>query len=305
MRWDSAQEVGVFVRGLAFLLWVHRLFGRWPFRAAACPVVFWFYAFNPARRRASREFLSRALKRPAGPLDCFRHFFSFAEAVLDKLIAWHQGFGLSDVEFHGLEEIEKILSAGRGCVLLGSHLGNLEIGRVLSKLRPGLELHVLTHTRHAENFNRIIKQIDPSSQVNLHQVAELDAGMAAWLSQRVDRGAVIVMAGDRVPIGAGTRVGAASFLGVDADFPQGPYILAAALGCPVLLVFCLRRPAGPKSFDVYYEPFAERIALPRAGREAALQALVARYAARLERYCALAPYQWFNLYPFWRDSVRG
>ena len=233
-----------------------------------------------------------------------RLFFNFTDSALDKLIAWNGGFSLSDVEFHGLDAKLKTMAAGKGCVLIGSHLGNLEIGRVFSKLRPGLELHVLMHTRHAENFNRMIKRLDPSSQVNLHQVDDLDAGLAAFLSERVAHGAVVVMAGDRVPIGAGQRVGSTAFLGADADLPQGPYILAAALGCPVLLIFCLRRPGGgEKSFDVYYEPFEERIVLPRAGREAALQALAARFAARLEHYCAQAPYQWFNMYSYGRNTT--
>ena len=301
MRWDAAKELGS-ARGLAFLFWVYRLFGRWPYRLFAAPVVLWAFAFKPVARRASIGYLNRALKRPAGAADCLRLFFSFADSILDKCIAWNRGFNLADVEYHGLEVFNKVLASGRGCVLIVSHLGTLEVGRALSsKLHPGLELQVLMHTRHAENFNRILKQLDPSSQMNLHQVADLDAGMAAFLSQRLERGAVVVVAGDRVPIGAGQRVGAAAFLGRDADFPQGPYILAAALGCPILLSFCLRRPHGPKTFDLYFEPFEERLALPRKGREQALEALIGRYAARLEHYCALAPFQWYNFHPFWRE----
>jgi predicted LPLAT superfamily acyltransferase len=297
MRWDAAKELGS-VRGLAFLFWVYRILGRWPYRLFAAPVVLWAFAFKPVSRQASMEYLSRALKRPAGAADCLRLFFSFADSILDKFIAWNRGFDLSDVEYHGLEVFNKVLASGRGCVLIVSHLGTLEVGRALSsKLHPGLELQVLMHTRHAENFNRILKQLDPSSQMNLHQVA--------FLSQRLERGAVVVVAGDRVPIGAGQRVGAATFLGGEADFPQGPYILAAALGCPILLSFCLRRPRGPKSFDLYFEPFEERLALPRKGRDQALQALIGRYAARLEHYCAQAPFQWYNFHPFWRDSRRS
>jgi predicted LPLAT superfamily acyltransferase len=302
MRWDAAKELGS-AGGLAFLFKVYRLLGRWPFWVGAAPTVLWFFAFKPAPRQASREYLGRALKRPPTPMDRLRHFFSFAGAVLDKFIAWNRGFDLADVEYHGLDAFNKVLDSGRGCVLVVSHLGTLEVGRALSsKLHPGLELQVLMHTRHADNFNRIIKKLDPTSQVNLHEVADLDAGMAAYLSQRVDRGAVVVVAGDRVPIGAGQRVSAASFLGADADFPQGPYILAAALGCPILLSFCLRRPRGPKKFDLYFEPFEERLALPRKGREQALKGLIGRYAARLEHFCVQAPYQWFNFHAFWRDK---
>jgi predicted LPLAT superfamily acyltransferase len=128
-------------------------------------------------------------------------------------------------------------------------------------------------------------------------VTELDAGLAAWMSERLSRGAVIVIAGDRVPLGDG-RVSTADFLGAPADFAQGPYLLAHALGCPVQLLFCVRKGQG---FEVTFEPFAERVRLPRGeGREAGVQALVQRYAERLAVHAAKEPLQWFNFYPYWR-----
>ena len=55
----------------------------------------------------------------------------------------------------------------------------------------------------------------------------------------------------------------------------------------------------PNRYALYCEPFAERVVLPRASRADALAAYAARYAARLEHYCRLAPYNWFNFYDFW------
>ena len=39
--------------------------------------------------------------------------------------------------------------------------------------------------------------------------------------------------------------------------------------------------------------------LPRKGREEALTALVAEYAARLQYHCLRAPYEWVNFFDFW------
>lgn len=294
--WSALPEAGS-AFGLLFLFWVYRALGRTPFRLALYPVLGWFFLTRTEARRASLEFLTRSRKRPARWRDGLRHFLTFAEAILDKLIAWNDGFHLSDVTFINREPFAELLARRQGCLLISSHLGNVEICRVLSRWRPELELHVLVHTQHAAKFNRVVRRLSPQSQINLHQVTELDAALAAWMSERLSQGAVIVIAGDRVPVGEG-RVALAPFLGEDAPFAQGPYLLAHALGCPVQLLFCVRR---AKGFEVTLEPFADAVRLPRgAQREAGVRALIQRYAERLEAHATRDPFQWFNFYPYWR-----
>ena len=107
---------------------------------------------------------------------------------------------------------------------------------------------------------------------------------------------MVALLGDRaMPQG---RVAEVTFLGSRAVFPTGPYLLAAALGCPVFLTFALHTP--PNRYDIHCELFAERVVLPRREREEALRELAQRYAERLEHYCRLAPDNWFNFYDFWR-----
>ena len=54
-----------------------------------------------------------------------------------------------------------------------------------------------------------------------------------------------------------------------------------------------------------FEPFAERVAIPRGQRGPALDALLTRYAQRLEHYVRVAPYNWFNFHDFWARPVAG
>ena len=87
------------------------------------------------------------------------------------------------------------------------------------------------------------------------------------------------------------------FLGEAADFPTGPMILAAALEAPVVLFFGVR--TGRRRYDVHFEPFADPVVLgPR--RAVDLAHWVGRYAARLEAQSRAHPYNWFNLYDFWK-----
>jgi predicted LPLAT superfamily acyltransferase len=119
---------------------------------------------------------------------------------------------------------------------------------------------------------------------------------AIQLSERVSRGELVVIAGDRVPVSDQPRIAMADFLGAPAPFPVGPYVLAGVLQCPVYLIFPLQRDGRS---ELHFELFSEGLRLPRKAREAALQECVQRYAARLQHYCTQAPLQWFNFYDFW------
>ncbi len=112
------------------------------------------------------------------------------------------------------------LNQGRGQLLVGSHLGNLEVCRALGELGRQVRMNVLVHTRHAERFNRLLGEAG-ASHLRLIQVSELDPAVMLQLSQRLDDGEWLAIAGDRVPLHGG-RVTEASFLGHPAAFPQGP-----------------------------------------------------------------------------------
>lgn len=296
-HWAAIDEVS-FVAGMRLLFWVFRRCGRWPFRAVLYPVLAWYLLTRPAARRASAAYLRRAGRHLPSPprIGVARHFAAFAESILDKMLLWGGLYPTAGVTLHGAEPVEQALARGQGGLIICAHLGNLELSRVLSRQRSDVRLTVLVHTRHARAFNRLLAQLDPASQLNLMQVTELSPATAMLLAEKVAQGEFVVIAGDRVPVAPRPRVAMADFLGAPAPFPIGPYVLANALQCPVYLLFCVQRGDRP---EVHFELFRESLRLPRQGREAALAALAADYAARLQHYCLQAPLQWFNFYDFW------
>jgi predicted LPLAT superfamily acyltransferase len=90
-------------------------------------------------------------------------------------------------------------------------------------------------------------------------------------------------------------------LGEPAPFPVGPWLLAHSLRVPVLLCFGLYE--GGNRYRLIFEPFADRIEIPRHDRALALDAVIARFAHRVEHYIRVAPYNWFNFYDFWQQDV--
>ena len=296
-HWAQINEF-TFVAGMRLLFSTCRILGRWPFRIALYPVLLWYMVAQREARVSSRDYLWRvaALQDSSrikpGMVTVLRHFASFAENLLDKMLLWSGLFRTDLVKLQG----EELIAAKRGGLLICCHLGNLELCRVLSKQMPGLKLTALIHTKHAERFNRLLAQLDPDSQLNLMQVTELSPGTAMLLSDKIAQGEFVAIAGDRIPVSQNPRIALAQFLGETAPFPVGPYILASLLQCPTYLMFSIR--TGNTS-EIHFELFRESIHLPRKGRDELLAGLVGEYARRLEHFCLRAPLQWFNFYDFW------
>jgi predicted LPLAT superfamily acyltransferase len=71
---------------------------------------------------------------------------------------------------------------------------------------------------------------------------------------------------------------------------------------PVYLVAGLYE--GGKHYVIHLEPFCEEPNAERAEPTAWTREWAQRYAERLEHFCRLAPYNWFNFYDFWSSSPR-
>ena len=293
-HWAAINEAS-FVAGMRLLFWVCRVFGRWPFRVLLYPVLLWYVATQARARRVSRDYLRR-VGQPAGLFGVLRHFASFAESILDKMLLWGGVFDTSRVRVSGDEPLLQRIREGKGAMLMCAHLGNLDLCRALSLRTPGLRITVLVHTRHAQAFNAMLGKLDPRSQLNLMQVTEMTPAMAMQLSERIEQGEFIVIAGDRVPVSNNPRVALAPFLGQTAAFPVGPYVMASVLGCPLYTLFATRQEGG---YELHFECLRESVGLPRRGREQALAELAADYARRLGHHARRAPLEWFNFYDFW------
>lgn len=297
-HWAHIGERGMLI-GMRFLYGIHRFFGRWPFRLLLWPVMLYYFLAHGTARRASLEYLHQIAPALHGWklfFKSFRHFIAFGECVLDKALAWNGQLSFDTLRIEGLQALKASLAGGQGAVLLVSHFGNMEVSRALARLEPGIRLAVLVHTKHAQRFNQFLAALNPASQADLIQVTEVDAATAILLAERIARGELVVIAADRVPVSPAPRAVIAPFLGRPAPFPVGPFVLAGLLKCPVFLLFC---PKFPDGYRLIFEPFADVLSLPRATREAALQAAAARFAERLAYYCQQAPLQWFNFFAFW------
>jgi predicted LPLAT superfamily acyltransferase len=300
-HWASVAERGAYW-GLTILALFYRVVGRYGCMVAVLPIALYFNLTNPEQRRASREFLRRAYRAKGidynpGWLATFKHSFGFARKMVDTFAAWLGGIDPTTIVAADKRAPDSVAESGQGVLLVVSHFGNIEISRALLDDAQRARIKILVHTVHAENFARILRQFRPAAMANTIEVTEMNPGTMFVLKEAIERGDWVAIAGDRTPVRGDERISIAPFLGHDAPFPQGPYVLAHLLECPVYLMFCIRQDG---VYRLYFEMFAERIKLPRRDKQAAIGDWAARYAKRLESFCLIDPFQWYNFYDFWQ-----
>jgi len=303
-HWAAIGEE-TFVGGMWLLYALFRVGGRLPFRLVLYPVVLWYWAIHRPAREASLEYLQRlqeatgALGHAPGWRDTVRHFFSFAETILDKMLAVGGRYRLDTIRFVGRELIEDLVRRRQGALLVTAHIGCLEMCQASAESTPGMKLTVLVHTVHAEQFNRMLERLAPGRGISLMQVTEISPATAVLLAERIERGEFVAIAGDRVPVVAGRATAVqVPFLGHAAPLPTGAYMLASLLKCPLLSLGCIRQ---GDAHEVVFDKLADRVVLPRGDRLGACAVHAHAFARGMERLLARAPYEWFNFFSFWNQ----
>jgi predicted LPLAT superfamily acyltransferase len=304
-HWSVLSERGVYT-GLYFLTAVVKLLGRRACRYALYPIITYFWLTGRESRQASFDYLGRVLERAPTWRDGLKHFFSFGDKTVEAFAAWIGLSPIARLEFEAAPNLHKLEAEPGGLLLIVSHFGNIELLR--AGLSPALRarLTAFVHSDNAVQFNRVLARFQPNAALNTIQVTDVGPDTMLDLKQRVDNGEWIAIAGDRTPVnvaGPGRdRVANVPFLGAPAPFPQGPYIIAALLGCPVYTMFCLPG-SQPQSHRVVFEKFADKIVLPKGrGKDAVIIEHAARYADRLAGLCRKQPYLWYNFFNFWEQA---
>jgi predicted LPLAT superfamily acyltransferase len=290
--WTNLPERGT-PTSLRVLAWIAIHIGRPAARLLLYPVTLYFLISGRTARRVSYEYLARVHAGAPRWWHVFRHFHCFAATILDRVYLLRSEFEQFDVTTHQRDVVRRHIESGKGCILLGSHLGSFEVLRTLGVAQQSFPLKVLMDVAHNENITRFLDALNQEIAATVIVPDRPDTLLR--VKESLDAGSLIGILGDRaLSDGKTTRC---QFLGAPATFPAGPILLASIMHCPVILFFGIYH--GGKRYEIYFEDFAQEITLNRDRRAQDVQHWVQRYAERLEHYARLAPYNWFNFYPFW------
>lgn len=307
-HWAETKERGNYL-GILFVLRAYKYGGRFIMRLVLAPVIAYFFLTGRKARQASMQYLQRLhassgesspFKQPPTWRHSLQHFWQFGLSALEKTDAWIGKVSNHAIQNCGTTLFQDLEDSPRGGVLIGSHLGNLEVARAIASRTYKKRMNVLVFTQHAQSFNRALRELNADVTVDLIQVTEIDIALTLMLRERVDQGEFVVIVGDRISVTHPEQSIQYPFLGHPAAFPIGPWVLASVLECPVYSLFVLHDTA-QSNYHLYLDWMTDQLVLPRKQRQQALQVIMAQYTSKLEQLCQRYPYQWFNFFDFWQQ----
>ncbi|MCK9171068.1 MAG: hypothetical protein M0P01_11705 [Treponema sp.] len=252
---------------------------------------------------------NKKIKRP----DPLRQIISFSLCVLEKIEGWSRKMSLDNINFQNDDAavLKQQLMQGKGALLIGSHLGNIEMLRSLAVYNEtgvgkSVPVTIIMELNSTAVFNRAMKEINPMVSLNLINSAEIGPDTICLLSDRLAAGGMVVITGDRTSAKARNRVIINKFLGKDAEFPYGTFVLACLLNVPVYFFFALREKdfmLKPK-YNMYVKKSSVTFeGCSRSEKESRIKELCRQYVFELQKHCIEYPFQWYNFYNFWAGQA--
>ena len=290
--WTRRSERGA-VLLIRLIVWIALRLGRSVARLLLYPICSYFMIFSGGTRRASRDFLERALDRRPTLLDEWRHYHTFAACVLDRVFLLNDRMDLLSLDVHGEEVVTTILDQGTGCLLLGAHLGSFEILRALGRRQPEVRISLVMYEENARKINSVLNAINPKLALDIIALGESRSMLQ--VHARLDAAYFVGMLADRGLSNDGYQ--RLTFLGSAAPFPMGPFRMAVLLKRPVVLMLGLH--CGGNRYEIHFEHLATAVDFAPSGAGCSVETLMQRYVSRLEHHTRRAPYNWFNFHQFW------
>ncbi|GAN54051.1 hypothetical protein [Tanticharoenia sakaeratensis] len=278
---------------MAVLVALAQRLGRRRLSRLIWPVSLYYLLTHRTARRGSRAYLRRVFGRSPTWIESLRHIQAFALVILDRVYFLGKPNAAPLTRVSGGKAILDALSEGRGCILIGAHIGSFEALRAVGR-DVRIRMRILMYRAIVGGATRRLEALDPGYEDAIIPIGEPDTMLR--VAEALRRNEVVGMLGDRAPdIG---RYLQRELLGGAVDLPEGPLRLAAVTGAPVVLFRALRLRDG--TYDVRFEPLGispDTVTPRRAFVDAGLD----RYVAWMENLCRRNPFSWFNFYDFWKE----
>lgn len=262
-------------------------------------IVVFFYSISPAVSQKSRAYITRRFK-PRSKWEFFKHTYllnlNFGRTLIDRAALGILG----TVKVNSTEEerqlCRRLCAQRRGLILLTAHCGAWHAAVNLLDFIPA-KIHVLYYKNPQDNDKTVAEHSGKNARFSLINPAGPLGGIMEMMAA-LEKGEAVCAMADRV-FGNPKNAVEADFLGGKIRVPYSFYRLAAAAGAPVAVMFFPR--VGSGEFTTWT---AAHFSVPDSGSAKDSYAHFAQqFVDALEEFCIKYPYQFFNYFDLWEESL--
>ena len=304
LHWADEKEAIKTNKPLLLVLKMMNFIPSFIVRCLVFPVSFFYLIFSSRARKESVRYQKQLRKFTGGKvpfrISSYRQIVSFSLSVFEKMEGWLGKVEPSRVQLQNdsLNEMLEDLKSGKGAVALTAHFGNMELMRAIANV----PVYAVMNVKVGKQFTDTLKMINPNSIVNVIDSDSVGPDTMVFLIDEIEKGALVVSTGDRPSANARDRILKYPFLGKDAEFPYGVFLMVALLKKPVYYMFGFRERFS--IFNSNYKLYVEKSKIDfncrRAEREERINQCCKEFVEKLEKFCLLYPYQWYNFHNFWK-----
>ena len=225
-------------------------------------------------------------------ISIYSNYYIFGQSIIDKMVIMSDISNRFTIDFDGEENLRQIIALKKGGLLLSAHLGNWEIAGHLFK-RLNTDINIVMFDGEDKKIKEYINSVTGERSVNVILVKE-DMSHIYAISDAFQKNEIVCMHADRYV--EGNKTLSANFLGEEAKFPMGPFVLAAKFKVPVSFVFSM------KETKLHYHFFASEIKdYSSVDRKSLMQVILQDFVTEMEKRTKEFPEQWYNYYNFWKQ----
>lgn len=292
-RWEGKSRGNQL--GYSIFVFVCKTFGVLPAYFLLRFVALYYFLFSGASSKHIYRYFRERLGYPAwkSRLKIYSNYYVFGQTLLDKIIVMAGIGNKFTYHFEGEENLRHIVARGKGGILLSAHVGNWEAaGHLLKRLHT--QINVVMYDGEHQRIKQYLQQVTGGKNFNVIVIKD-DLSHVYAVSEALARNEIICLHADRFL--EGNKTFKQNFLGADAEFPAGPFLLAAGFHVPVSIVFAFKETA--THYHFYGSDLLERA--DYENRKQFTDKLMYTFVSQLEQKVKLYPEQWFNYYNFWNN----
>lgn len=311
-HWSEEKEAIKTNKPLKLVLFLLKVLPSALVHVVCYPVAFFYFLFSAYGRKFSlgyqkqlREFTNG---RVPPKINAFKQILNFSLCIMEKMEGWlgKVSFDRIRLQNDDMGDMVERLKRGESSILMVSHSGNMELMRSMQDYITGLcgrkvPVCIIMDMKMSENFAQTLKEINPKYSSNVIDASDFGPDSVIQLQEQIEQGALIVAAGDRTSINNRDKVIKKNFLGREAKFPYGVFLIPALVKLPVYFMFGMRSKMSVfnPQYNIYIEKSKVDFNCKRTEREKCIEECCGEFVEKLQKFCIMYPYQWYNFFNFW------